>query len=59
MIRQKTKVFVLSNNSDVESLLNNSSIYDNCDIPLVDADITTNNLCTADVKHIIKQWKDG
>jgi len=59
MIRQKTRLFVFLNNFDVESLLNNDSIYDNCDIPLVDADITTNNLCTADVNHVIKLWRNG
>jgi len=59
MIRQKTKLFVFSINSEIENLLNNSLIYDNYNIPLVDADIISNNLCTADVKHIIKLWKDG
>lgn len=59
MIRQKTKLFVFWNNSDTELLLKNNSIYDNCDIPLADADITANHFCTADVKRVIKLWKDG
>lgn len=58
MVRQKTKLFIFLNNSDTETLVNNSSIYDNCDLPLVDADISINNFCTADVKHTIKLWKD-
>ncbi|XP_026814538.1 uncharacterized protein LOC113554763 [Rhopalosiphum maidis] len=59
MIRQKTKLFIFWNNSDSESILNNNSVYDNCDIPFADADMITNNFCTADVKHFIKLWKDG
>lgn len=59
LIRQKTKLFVFCNNFDSELLLNNYSIYDNCDIPLADADITANHFCTADVKHFVKLWKDG
>ncbi|XP_022172452.1 uncharacterized protein LOC111035227 isoform X2 [Myzus persicae] len=59
MIRQKTKLSIFWNNSDSEHLLNNNSIYDNCDIPFADADIITNNFCSADVKHIIKLWKNG
>lgn len=58
MIRQKTKLFVFWNYSDVETLLNSNSVHDNCDIPLADADITTNNFCTADVEHVIKLWND-
>lgn len=59
MIRQKTKLSIFWNNSDSEHLLNNNSIYDNCDIPFADADIITNNFCSADVKHNIKLWKNG
>lgn len=59
MIRHKTKLSIFRNNSDLEHLLNNNSVYDNCDIPFADADVIANNFCTADVKHIIKLWKDG
>lgn len=59
MIRQKTKLSIFRNNSDSDSLLNNNSVYDNCNITFADADITDNQFCTADVKHIIKLWKDG
>lgn len=59
MIRQKTKLSIFQNNSDLEHLLKNSSVYDNSDIPFADADVINNNFCTADVKHIIKLWKDG
>uniref|UniRef100_A0A2S2N6F1 Uncharacterized protein n=1 Tax=Schizaphis graminum TaxID=13262 RepID=A0A2S2N6F1_SCHGA len=59
MIRQKAKLFIFWNNSDSESILNNNSVYDNCDIPFADADMIPNNFCSADVKHFIKLWKDG
>jgi hypothetical protein len=59
MIRQKAKLFIFWNNSESESILNNNSVYDNCDIPFADADMIPNNFCTADVKHFIKLWKDG
>jgi len=59
MIRQKTKLSIFWNNSDSENFLKNNSVYDNCDIPFADADITANNFCTVDVNHFIKLWKDG
>lgn len=58
MVRQKSKLFLFGDNSSIDTFLNNNSIYDNCDIPFADADISTNNFCTADVKHVIKLWKD-
>lgn len=58
MIRQKTTLFVFGYNSDIDTLLNNNSIHNNCDIPFADVDISTNNFCTADVKYFIKLWKD-
>lgn len=58
MIRQKNKLFLFTSNSDTETLMTNNSIYDDCDVPLTDADITSNTFCTADVKHVIKLWKD-
>lgn len=58
MIRQKTKLFVFPNDFETGIVLNNNLIYDNCDIPFADADITFNNMCTVDVKHVIKLWKD-
>lgn len=58
MIRQKQQLFIFWNNTDTETLLNNNSIFENCDVPLVDADIISDSFCTADVKHVIKLWKD-
>lgn len=58
IIRQKTKLFILWNDSDTDICLNNNLIYDNSNIPLTDADIIANNICTADVKCVIKLWKD-
>lgn len=59
MIRQKTKLFVFWNNSDTESLLNKNSTFENSDIPFADSDITNNNFCSVDVKHIVKLWESG
>lgn len=58
MIRQKAKLFLFWNNSETDTLLDNMTIYDNHNIPFTDADITANNLFAADVKHVLKQWKD-
>ncbi|VVC25674.1 Hypothetical protein CINCED_3A012380 [Cinara cedri] len=59
MVRQKAKLFIFRNNSETDILLDNKIIYDNYNIPYTDADITANNFFTADVKHVLKQWKDG
>lgn len=59
MIRQKNKIFLFRDSFDIDTFLNNDSIYDNNSIPLADADISNNNFCTVDVKHVIKLWTDG
>lgn len=59
MIRQKTKIFLFRDNVGTDTFLNNYSIYDNNGISLADADISINNVCTVDVKHVIKLWKNG
>lgn len=59
MIRQKTKIFLFRDNFEIDTFLNNDSIYDNNGVPLADADVSINNFCTVDVEHVIKLWKDG
>lgn len=58
IIRQKTKLVIFSNSFDTGTLLNNNSVHDNCGIPIADFDTLNNNICTADVKHVIKILKD-
>ncbi|XP_050522151.1 uncharacterized protein LOC126894885 [Daktulosphaira vitifoliae] len=58
LIRQKTKLSYFRCSSDSEISLKKNVIYDNKDIPLVDADGFSTNYCTVDVKNIIKIWKD-
>ncbi|XP_050441573.1 uncharacterized protein LOC126846308 [Adelges cooleyi] len=58
LVRQKTKLFYLWNNSDTELCLKSKLIYDCNNIPLGDSDGLSNCYCSVDVEHIIKIWKD-